>query len=57
MVVTYDRTGKPFATKYASTVFGPERETIDEAFPGDVVGLVNATDVQLGDTLYDERRR
>ena len=31
----------------------PDRETIEEAFPGDVVGLVNATDVQLGDTLYD----
>ena len=30
----------------------PERETIDEAFPGDVVGLVNATDLQLGDTLH-----
>ena len=45
-------TGKPFATKYAHSVFGQERETIDEAFPGDVVGLVNATDVRVGDTLY-----
>ena len=46
MVMTCDRTGKPFATKYASTVFGAERTTIDEAFPGDVVGLVNATGLQ-----------
>ena len=52
MVVTHGRTGKPFATKYAHSVFGQERETIDEAFPGDVVGLVNATDVTVGDTLY-----
>ncbi len=52
MVVTHGRTGKPFATKYAHTVFGQERETVEEAFPGDVVGLVNATDVRVGDTLY-----
>jgi peptide chain release factor 3 len=52
MVLTHGRTGKPFATKYAHTVFGQERETVEEAYPGDVVGLVNATDVCVGDTLY-----
>jgi peptide chain release factor 3 len=52
MVVTHAATGKPFATKYAHQVFGSERETVDEAYPGDVVGLVNATDVKVGDTLY-----
>jgi peptide chain release factor 3 len=52
MVVTHGPSGKPFATKYAHQVFGQERETIDEAFPGDVVGLVNATDVRVGDTLW-----
>ena len=54
MVLTCDRTGKPFATKYASTVFGAERTTVEEAFPGDVVGLVNATGLNIGDSLYDE---
>lgn len=54
MVMTCERTGKPFATKYASTVFGAERTTIDEAFPGDVVGLVNATGLNIGDSLFDE---
>ena len=29
MVVTHDPTGKPFATKYAHTVNGSERETVD----------------------------
>jgi peptide chain release factor 3 len=52
MVVTHGRTGRPFATKYAHQVFGQERATIDEAFPGDVVGLVNATDLRIGDALY-----
>ncbi|MCB1030480.1 MAG: peptide chain release factor 3 [Acidimicrobiales bacterium] len=56
MVVTHDSTGKPFATKYAHTVNGSERETLDEAFPGDVIGLVNANDVRVGDTLWlDEK--
>jgi peptide chain release factor 3 len=52
MVVTHGPTGKPFATKYAHSVFGQERETIDEAYPGDVIGLVNATDVRVGDSLW-----
>ncbi len=52
MVVTHARTHKPFATKYAHSVFGQERETIEVAWPGDVVGLVNATEVRVGDTLY-----
>jgi len=52
MVVTHERTAKPFATKYAHQVFGQDRETVEEAFPGDVVGLVNAGDVRVGDSLY-----
>lgn len=52
MVVTHDRSGKPFSTKYAHSVFGAERETLELAYPGDVVGLVNATEVRVGDTLW-----
>jgi peptide chain release factor 3 len=54
-VLTQARTGRPFQTKYAQSVFGRERETIDEAYPGDVVGLTNAQALQVGDTLYDSR--
>ncbi len=52
MVTTHGTTGKPFATKYAAALFGAERTTIDEAFPGDVVGLVNASELRIGDTLH-----
>jgi peptide chain release factor 3 len=52
MVVTHGPTGKPFATKYAHSVFGQERDTIEDAWPGDIVGFVNATDVTVGDALY-----
>ena len=51
-VVTHAASGKPFATKYAQQVFGRERSTVDEAFPGDVVGLVNASALRVGDSLY-----
>jgi peptide chain release factor 3 len=33
-------------------MFGQDRETVEEAFPGDVIGLVNATALRPGDTLY-----
>ncbi len=55
MVVTHAATGRPFTTKYAQHVFGRERESIDVAFPGDVVGLVNASALHVGDTLYAEQ--
>ncbi len=55
MVVTHAGTGRPFATKYAQHVFGRDRESIDVAYPGDVVGLVNANALGVGDTLYADR--
>lgn len=53
MVVTHAATGKPFATKYAQAVFGRERSSLDVAYPGDVIGLVNATALRVGDTIHD----
>ena len=53
MVLTHAATGRPFATKYAQSMFGQDRETVEEAFPGDVIGLVNATALRPGDTLYE----
>ncbi len=53
MTLTHGPTGRPFATKYAASVFGSDRETIDDAWPGDVVGLVNASGLRVGDSLYE----
>jgi peptide chain release factor 3 len=52
MVLTHGPSGRPFATKYAASLFGSERDTIDEAWPGDVIGLVNASGLSVGDTLF-----
>jgi len=35
-------------------LFGRDRETVDEAFPGDVVGLVSNTPFAIGDTLTED---
>jgi peptide chain release factor 3 len=52
MVAIHEPTGRPFATKYAQAMFGRERTTLDIAYPGDVIGLVNAAALGIGDTLY-----
>ncbi|MEU0022712.1 hypothetical protein ABZ173_34250 [Streptomyces rochei] len=52
MTVMRAATGTPFATKYAHSLFGQDRSTVDVAYPGDVVGLVNAHALRVGDTLY-----
>ena len=52
MVLTHAATRRPFATKYAQSMFGQDRETVDIAYPGDVIGLVNATALRPGDTLF-----
>lgn len=51
-VLTHAATGKPFVTKYAQSVFGQQRTTLDDAWPGDVIGLANAAALRPGDTLY-----
>jgi peptide chain release factor 3 len=51
-VLTHGTTGKPFVTKYAQSVFGQQRSTLDTAWPGDVIGLANANVLRPGDTLY-----
>ena len=51
-VVTHAASGRSFATKYVHSVFGRDRETLEVAYPGDIIGLVNAGDLRAGDTLY-----
>ncbi|PRZ04202.1 peptide chain release factor 3 [Isoptericola sp. CG 20/1183] len=53
MNVTHEPSGRPFATKYALSVFGRERSTVEDAYPGDVVGLVNAGALAVGDTVHE----
>lgn len=52
MTVTNARTGKKVRLTRPQKVFARERESMDEAFPGDVVGLNNPGAFAIGDTLY-----
>ena len=52
MTVACGRTGKTLATKYAHTVVGRDRSTVTEAWPGDVIGLVNAAELRVGDAVH-----
>ncbi|MEX6430691.1 MAG: peptide chain release factor 3 [Ferrimicrobium sp.] len=52
VTLTHAVTGRTFSTKYASSLFGADRSTIEVAYPGDVVGLVNAGELRIGDALY-----
>ncbi|MCO6454886.1 MAG: peptide chain release factor 3 [Pirellulaceae bacterium] len=53
MEVLHARTGKTLRLRRAHRVFGQERETMDEAFPGDIIGLVNPGEFRLGDTICE----
>jgi peptide chain release factor 3 len=51
MSVVHTRSGKKLRLSSSHKLFGRERETVDEAFAGDVVGLVGHSDFRIGDTL------
>ena len=51
MSVTHTRTGKRVRLASAHRLFGQERETVDEAYAGDVIGLVGHAEFGIGDTL------
>ena len=44
--------GKPMRASRAYRFFGRDRETISEAYAGDIIGLVNPGQFAIGDTLH-----
>jgi peptide chain release factor 3 len=53
MPLIHQPTGRSFTTKYAMSLFGAERLTVDDAWPGDIIGLVNASNLRIGDSVHD----
>ena len=51
MTVIHTRTGRKVRLSSSHKLFGNERETVDEAYPGDVIGLVGHDGFGIGDTL------
>jgi peptide chain release factor 3 len=55
MTVVHVRTGRSVRLSSSHKLFGQERATVDQAWPGDVVGLVGHDAFGIGDTLTDDR--
>jgi len=51
MTVHHSRSRKKVRLSSSHKIFGNERETVNEAFPGDVIGLVGHDGFGIGDTL------
>ena len=54
MTVTHSRTGQVIRLANAAKLFGRDRETVEEAYPGDVVGIVGSAKFTIGDTLTED---
>jgi peptide chain release factor 3 len=51
MVVKHPREGREVRLSNSHSFFAQERETVNEAYPGDVIGLISTGQFAIGDTL------
>jgi peptide chain release factor 3 len=56
MVVNHARSGKTLRLSRPQKLFAQDRAVIDEAYPGDVIGLNNPGAFAIGDTVYVGRK-
>ncbi len=50
-LVKHHRLGKPVRLARPHSIVAQERTTLDEAFPGDIIGLISRDTFQIGDTI------
>jgi len=55
MPVLHAQSGKTVRLSSSHKLFGRERETVDDAWPGDVIGMVGHDAFGIGDTLTEDR--
>ncbi|MEY2976706.1 MAG: peptide chain release factor 3 [Prochlorotrichaceae cyanobacterium] len=56
MAVTHARTGKTIRLSRPQKLFAQDRDSIEEAFAGDVIGLNNPGAFTIGDTIFTGKR-
>ncbi len=56
MLVQHARTGKNIRLSRPQKLFGKDREVVDDAFPGDIIGLNNPGMFAIGDTLFTGKK-
>ena len=54
MSVLHTRTGKRLRLSSSHKLFGQDRETVDEAFAGDIIGVIGHSDLRIGDTVTED---
>jgi peptide chain release factor 3 len=54
MIVTHVQSGKKVRLSSSHKLMGRDRETVDEAWPGDVIGFVGHEEFGIGDTLSED---
>tara|TARA_Y100001968_G_scaffold282372_1_gene280216 strand:- start:4243 stop:5910 length:1668 start_codon:yes stop_codon:yes gene_type:complete len=52
MTVQHARTGRQIRLSRPQKIFGQDRAVVDDAYPGDVIGLNNPGMFSIGDTLF-----
>lgn len=57
MNVTLSRTGKQMKLSQSTHLMANERETVDTAYAGDVIGIYDSGNFQIGDTLSNGKER
>jgi len=54
MKLTVSSSGKNMAIQNPVLFFAQDRELVDEAYPGDIIGIPNHGTVRVGDALYEK---
>ena len=54
MQAVHTASGKKLRLSNSQKLFGQERETIDEAYPGDIIGFVGNSNFGIGDTITED---
>lgn len=53
MLVTHERLGRKIRLARPHTLMVSERETLEVAYPGDIIGVINPGNLQIGDSLSE----
>jgi len=56
MKVSHSRLAKEIRLAYANQFLAQDRETVDEAYAGDIVGINDTGNFRIGDTVYTGKR-
>ncbi len=57
MNVTLSRTGKQLKLSQSTQLMANERETVEKAYAGDVIGIYDTGNYQIGDTLTTSKEK